>query len=61
MNRRNFSKNILIGSAVGDALGVPVEFKSRQYLQQNPVTDMMGYGTYNMPPGTFSDDSSTMF
>ncbi len=61
MNRRNFSKNILIGSAVGDALGVPVEFKSRQYLQQNPVTDMMGYGTYNMPPGTFSDDSSMMF
>ena len=61
MNRRNFSKNILIGSAVGDALGVPVEFKSRQYLQQNPVTDMMGYGTYNMPPGTFSDVSSMMF
>lgn len=61
MNRINFSKNILIGSAVGDALGVPVEFKSRQYLQQNPVTDMMGYGTYNMPPGTFSDDSSMMF
>ena len=61
MNRKNFSKNILIGSAVGDALGVPVEFKSRQYLQQNPVTDMMGYGTYNMPPGTFSDDSSMMF
>ena len=61
MNRRNFSKNILIGSAVGDALGVPVEFKRRQYLQQNPVTDMTGYGTYNMPPGTFSDDSSMMF
>ncbi len=61
MNRKNFSKNILIGSAVGDALGVPVEFKSRQYLQQNPVTDMMGYGTYNMPPGTFSEDSSMMF
>ncbi len=61
MNRRNFSKNILIGSAVGDALGVPVEFKNRQELQINPVTDMIGYGTYNMPPGTFSDDSSMMF
>ncbi|WP_312557387.1 ADP-ribosylglycohydrolase family protein [Empedobacter brevis] len=61
MNRRNFSKNILIGSAIGDALGVPVEFKSRQELQINPVTDMIGYGTYNMPPGTFSDDSSMMF
>lgn len=61
MNSRYFSKNILIGSAVADALGVPVEFKSRQDLQQNPITDMIGYGTYNMPPGTFSDDSSLMF
>ena len=61
MNSRYFSKNILIGSAVADALGVPVEFKSRQDLQQNPITDMIGYGTYNMPPGTFSDDGSLMF
>ncbi len=61
MNRKNLSRNILIGAAVGDAVGVPVEFKSREYLQKNPVTDMIGYGTYNMPPGTFSDDSSMMF
>lgn len=27
----------------------------------NPVTDMIGYGTYNLPPGTFSDDSSLTF
>ena len=54
-------KSVLFGVAVGDALGVPVEFKSRQTLQQNPVTDMMGYGTYNQPAGTFSDDSSLTF
>ena len=54
-------KSVLFGVAIGDALGVPVEFKSRQTLQQNPVTDMMGYGTYNQPPGTFSDDSSLTF
>ena len=54
-------KSVLFGVAVGDALGVPVEFQSRQMLKQNPVTDMMGYGTYNQPPGTFSDDSSLTF
>ena len=54
-------KSALFGVAIGDALGVPVEFKSREYLQQKPVIDMMGYGTYNQPAGTFSDDSSMTF
>ncbi len=48
----------LFGLCVGDALGVPVEFKSRDQLQQYPVTDMIGYGTHHQPPGTWSDDSS---
>jgi len=48
----------ILGSCVADALGVPVEFKSREYLKTFPVTDMIGYGTYNQPPGTWSDDSS---
>lgn len=51
----------LMGVAIGDALGVPVEFKSRNELKNNPVTDMIGYGTYNQPPGTWSDDSSLSF
>ena len=51
----------LFGVAVGDALGVPVEFKSRQTISKNPVTDMIGYGTYNLPAGTWSDDSSLTF
>jgi ADP-ribosylglycohydrolase len=57
----NQIKSVLFGVAVGDALGVPVEFKSRQEIKKNPVTDMIGYGTYNLPPGTFSDDSSLTF
>ena len=61
MTERNIYKDILFGVAVGDALGVPVEFKSRQSIAQKPVTDMIGYGTYNLPPGTFSDDSSLAF
>ena len=48
----------MIGLVVGDALGVPVEFRSRIELQDNPVTDMRGYGTHSQPAGTWSDDSS---
>ena len=48
----------IIGLTVGDALGVPVEFKSREYLIENPVTGMMGHGTYDQPKGTWSDDTS---
>ena len=51
-------KAVVIGAAIGDALGVPVEFSSREELKNKPLTDMMGYGTYNMPPGTWSDDTS---
>ena len=47
--------NGIMGLVVGDALGVPVEFKKRDTYT---VTDMTGYGTYNQPPGTWSDDSS---
>lgn len=47
--------------AVGDALGVPVEFRSRKFLSGNPVKDMIGYGSHNQPPGTWSDDSSLAF
>ena len=53
--------SILFGVAVGDALGVPVEFTTREYLRSNPVTDMIGYGTYNQPKGTWSDDSTMTF
>jgi len=51
----------LLGVAVGDALGVPVEFKHREVLRKNPVTSMIGWGTHGQHPGTWSDDSSLMF
>ena len=50
----------MYGTFVADAVGVPAEFKSRSALKAQPVTDMMGYGTYNQPRGTWSDDSSMM-
>ncbi|MBD0390696.1 MAG: ADP-ribosylglycohydrolase family protein [Nostoc sp. C3-bin3] len=51
----------LMGLCVGDALGVPVEFTSRAERLKSPVTTMQGYGTWNQPPGTWSDDSSLSF
>ncbi len=50
----------LWGAVVGDALGVPVEFKLRSMLDEQPITDLRGYGTYNLPAGTWSDDSSLL-
>lgn len=45
----------IMGLVVGDALGVPFEFKQRDTFK---ATTMTGYGTYNQPIGTWSDDSS---
>lgn len=58
IKNKNYIRDGLFGLIVGDALGVPVEFQSREYLTENPVRDMIGYGSYNQPPGTWSDDSS---
>ena len=41
--------------AVGDALGVPVQFRERDTFH---VDTMTGYGTDNKPSGTWSDDTS---
>ncbi len=54
-------KSAFFGLCIGDALGVPVEFKSRQELKSKPISDMIGYGTYMQAPGTWSDDSSLTF
>ncbi len=57
----NTCLDILFGVSIGDALGVPFEFNSRQEISLNAVNDMRGYGSHNKPPGTFSDDSSLTF
>ena len=47
----------IIGFIVGDALGVPFEFKDRESIKGR-ACDMTGYGTHNQPTGTWSDDTS---
>ena len=46
---RNRILDGVMGLCVADALGVPVEFNSREKLKANPVTDMRAYGTHNQP------------
>lgn len=51
----------MMGLLVGDALGVPVQFMSREEIKNRPsglVKDMEGHGTYDMPEGSWSDDGS---
>jgi ADP-ribosyl-[dinitrogen reductase] hydrolase len=50
----------LYGSLVGDALGVPVEFRSRTERKVDPVLNMRDYGTHNQPKGTWSDDGALL-
>lgn len=52
------AKSSILGFAIGDALGVPVEFAGRDSLKKNPIRDMEEYGTHYQPKGTWSDDTS---
>lgn len=54
----NIVKAGIMGVCIGDALGVPVEFKKREDLKRFPVTKMLEYMSWNQPKGTWSDDSS---
>ena len=54
----------MMGLAVGDALGVPVQFLKREELRsraKGPVCGMEAGGVYRVPKGTWSDDSSMAF
>lgn len=51
-------RNGILGVVVGDALGCPVQFESRKEVLEHPITGMRGYGTFNLPEGSWTDDSS---
>ncbi len=48
----------IMGHCVADAIGVPVEFQSRNNLKRHPVDSMRAFGTHGQPVGTWSDDTS---
>ena len=65
-------RRMVYGLAVGDAMGVPFEFKSREEIADWPLMELEGVATGNsrtvarqamhwthgLPPGTWSDDTS---
>lgn len=51
-------RGALLGLAVGDALGAPVESFHGEKSPLLPVEDMIGHGTHNLPPGYWTDDTS---
>ncbi len=50
-------RKAVYGFILGDALGVPFEFKRRGNFR---CEGMEGCGTHNQPPGTWSDDTSML-
>ncbi|WP_235810740.1 ADP-ribosylglycohydrolase family protein [Tractidigestivibacter scatoligenes] len=48
-------RDCVYGQAVGDALGVPYEFRARGTFE---CTGMVGHGSHSQPAGTWSDDTS---
>lgn len=52
---RDAMRSCVYGLAVGDALGVPYEFRGRGTFE---CTGMAGGGTHGQPAGTWSDDTS---
>lgn len=53
------ARGVLLGLACGDALGRPVEFVSASEIaaQHSELDEMVGYGTWNQPAGTITDDT----
>ena len=50
--------NAIIGFTFADAFGVPVEFLKRDTYE---IHELVGYGSWNVPAGSWSDDSAMMF
>lgn len=51
----------IFGLAVGDALGIPLEFMSRGHLQNNPSTGFDSSYYQSETKGTWADDTSLSF
>ena len=50
------ARGMLIGLAVGDALGTTLEFVPRESVR--PINDIVGGGPFGLKPGQWTDDTS---
>jgi len=55
-NRRDRYAGCLVGLAVGDALGAPIEFSPPGSFE--PLSDMIAGGPFNLQRGQYTDDTS---
>jgi len=57
---QNHFTGCLLGVAIGDALGAPVEFLNAEEIKQRHgrVTEYLGGGWLNLKPGEYSDDTA---
>ena len=55
---KNIYRDGVLGVVCGDALGCPVQFETREEVAQHPITGMRGHGTFDLPEGSWTDDSS---
>lgn len=53
---RDRAHGALLGLAIGDALGTTLEFSERD--EHPKLTEMVGGGPFNLPPGVWTDDTS---
>ena len=60
--QRERFRGALLGFAVGDALGAPAEFLSREQVAERwgLLTEMVGGGCHNVAPGEVTDDTEML-
>ena len=46
---------LILGHAIGDAIGVPVEFLGRAELLADPAREMRGFGSHPVPAHRVSE------
>lgn len=60
---RDRARGVIVGLACGDALGAPVEFESRETIEErfpHGLRDFMAGGWMEVAPGELTDDSRLM-
>lgn len=51
----------IMGAVIGDAMGLPFEFKKKGSIKKRHINKPRDLGHHNLPLGTWSDDSSMIF